>query len=215
MKANTKQAKFWLGSFAEPYLKRNLFDPKQLDADYVTAYGMTRTRLNTEFLKSVPKDARILEVGANAGNILMSLQTMGYRNLYGIELNPDIVQVARHRAHGINIIQGDALDVPFKDGFFDLVLTSNVLIHIAPTTIKKALKEIGRCSKRYVWGFEYYAPTYTEIRYRGNKSVLWKTDFPALYLSVFGKKMTLTKKKFIPWRSDPKLIDCMFLLKKR
>ena len=98
----------------------------------------------------------------------MSLQKLGYKNLYGIELNPHIVELARSRVSGFSIIQGDALDIPFKDGFFDVVLTSNVLIHIAPGNIRKALKEIGRCSKKYIWGFEYYAKEYTEINYRGH-----------------------------------------------
>ena len=66
MKAKTKQAKIRLGAFAKPYLQRNLFNAKELDADYIAAYGVTRTQLNKEFLRTVPKDARILEVGANA-----------------------------------------------------------------------------------------------------------------------------------------------------
>ena len=103
-------------------------------------------------------------------------------------MNPHIVELARSRVSGFSIIQGDALDIPFKDGFFDVVLTSNVLIHIAPGNIRKALKEIGRCSKKYIWGFEYYAKEYTEINYRGHLGVLWKTDFPKLYRSVLGKK---------------------------
>jgi len=214
MKTKTKQAKFWLGAFAKPYAERNLFDAKALDKDYAIAYGITRTQLNKEFLRSVPKDARILEVGANAGNILLSLQKLGYKNLYGIELNPDIVELARRRVSGFSIIRGDALDIPFKDDFFDLVLTSNVLIHIAPRNITNVLKEIGRCSKKYIWGFEYWAKEYTEINYRGHSGVLWKTDFPKLYLSVLGRKAKLVKRKFIPWRSDRKLVDCMFLLKK-
>lgn len=214
MSTQTKQAKFWSGTFAKGYLRRNLFDSKELDRDYVATYGVTRTSLNKEFLKSIPKNARILEVGSNVGNILLSLQKLGYKNLYGIELNPKIVELARRRLSGIHIIQGDALDIPFKDNFFDLVFTSDVLIHIAPHNIKKALQEIGRCTKKYIWGFEYYAPTYTEIPYRGNRNVLWKTDFPALYFSMFGKTMKLVKKKFYPWVGAPHLLDCMFLLRK-
>ena len=214
METKTRQAKFWLGSFAKPYLKRNLFDPVELDIDYKNAYGITRTQMDKEFLKTIPKNARILEVGANVGNNLVHLQKMGYKNLYGIELNPEIVELARERVSGFSIIQGDALDIPFKDGFFDLVFTSTVLVHIAPENIKTAMREIGRCSNKYIWGLEYFDKKYTEINYRGNAGVLWKTDFPKLYLSTLGKKWSIAKQKFLPWRSDPAKVDCMFLLKK-
>jgi len=76
-------------------------------------------------------------------------------------------------------------DIPFKDGYFDMVFTSGVLIHISPGNINRVLDEIYRCSREYIWGFEYYADDYTEVNYRGHESLLWKTNFPKLYLDRF------------------------------
>jgi len=36
--------------------------------------------------------------------------------------------------------------------------------------------------KKYIWGFEYYADEYTEIPYHRKRNMLWKTNFPKLYL---------------------------------
>ena len=212
MKKNTKQAEFWLGTFSKGYVSRNLFTPKQQDAEYKKTYGVTRSAMDTEFLKGIPKTARILAVGANVGNILIGLQKLGYTNLYGIELNPNVVELARKRAPGIHIILGNALDIPFKDSYFDLVFTSGVLIHIAPKNRSKAMAEIYRATNKFIWGFEYYADRSMEIAYRGARNVLWKAPFASLYRKAF-PDLKIVRTKKVHWRADGN-IDEMFLLKK-
>jgi len=111
------------------------------------------------------------------------------------------------------MIQGSVLDIPFKDNYFDLVFTSGLLIHISPSDIKKAIRQIYRCTKKYIWGFEYYADNYTEIVYRGKKNMLWKANFPRLYLNFF-KDLKLLKGKKLKYLNN-KNVDMMFLLKKK
>ena len=101
---------------------------------------------------------------------------MGFVNLYGIELQSYAVELSKARTKRINIIEGSAFDIPYKDGYFDLVFTSGILIHINPSDIVWALREILRCTREYIWGFEYYADEYQEINYRGRSDLLWKTD---------------------------------------
>ena len=209
----TPQKKFWIGSFAKGYVNRNFFNIKKLDAVYKKELGVTRTQTNTEFLKGIKKDARMLEVGANVGVQLAHLAAMGFTNLYGIELNPDVAARARKNVPGANIITGDALDIPFKDGYFDFVFTADVLIHIAPGNIHQALSEICRVTNTYIWGFEYFEKKYTEIPYRGHRNVLWKANFPALYKEVC-PELRLVKHRLYPHRADPKKQDVMFLFKK-
>ena len=55
-----------------------------------------------------------------------------------------------------------------------------MLIHIAPADLGQVFKEMSRVSDGLIWGFEYYAPTLTEIKYRGNSDLLWKADYAAL-----------------------------------
>jgi len=209
----TAQKKFWSGPFAKGYVNRNFCSVRQLDAASKKLLGTTRTRMNKEFLRSIPKDARILEVGTNVGNQLLHLRTLGFTDLYGIEFNPSIAAAVRERLPWANVIAGDALDIPFKDAFFDCVFTTHVLIHIAPKNIRRALGEICRVSNGYVWGFEYFDEKYTEISYRGHSNVLWKTDFPALYKKVC-PELRLIKQRFYPNTKDPSQRDVMFLFRK-
>lgn len=207
------QQEFWKGDFSKGYLERNLFTPTKLDKSYRVKFGVTRRAMNEEFLGTLPKDIRILEVGANFGGQLQLLRDMGFTNLYGVEIAPGIADFGRKTVRGINLIEGNALDLPFKDGFFDLVFTSGVLIHIAPKDRAKAMREIARCSKKYIWGFEYFAPTSKEIIYRGHKDRLWKANFPALYQKEV-PTLKLMKQKIYQYVGETNE-DVMFLFKKQ
>ncbi len=151
----THQRRTWEEEFGEGYLERNVYNPLELNRFYQNRFGYTKDQLNDEFLKDIPKDAKILEVGTNIGNQLFHLQSQGFTNLYGIEIQDRAINYAKHRTDNLNIIKGDALNIPFKDGFFDVVFTHGVLIHISPDNIQQALKEIYRVSNQYIWGLEY------------------------------------------------------------
>ena len=64
----------------------------------------------------------------------------------------------------INVVNGSADHLPFKNNSFDLVFTNNVLIHISPIEIKNIVNEIYRTSSKWIWGFEYYYKNYEEYR---------------------------------------------------
>ena len=138
---------------------------------------------------------------------------MGFKNLFGFEINDYAIELSKQRTNNINIIQGSAFDIPFKNEYFDLVFTSGVLIHIAPHDINLVLNEIYRCTKKYIWGFEYYEEKYAEIIYRGEKDLLWKANFPQLYLNLF-ENIKLIKEKKIKYLNNDN-IDVMLLLKKK
>lgn len=211
--ARTLQERVWLGDFGKEYTNRNMLNPEELDWVTINDYGISRTELNKEFLDGI-KPNKILEVGCNAGNQLLLLQRMGYNNLHGIEVQDYAVELAKKRTSGINILKGSAFDIPYEDGFFDMVFTSGVLIHVSPQDINNALDEIYRCTSKYIWGMEFYSDNgYEHVKYRGNKDLLWKTDFSKLFLERF-HDLKLIKKKKIPYKHD-KNIDMMYLLEKQ
>ena len=210
----TKQLEKWSGEFGRNYTNRNLYGVRQLDDFYKKTWGTARREMNRQFLLPIKgKISRLLEVGSNVGNQLATLQNQGFENLYGVEIQHYAVEKSKSLTKNINIIQGSAFDIPFKDGYFDLVFTSGVLIHIAPKDLPKALDEIFRCSRRFIWGFEYYGDRHTEIKYRGNNDLLWKANFREIYLKLF-KSLKLVKcKKFKYVGSEQ--VDEMFLLEKK
>jgi pseudaminic acid biosynthesis-associated methylase len=211
-----QQENFWSGDFGKEYTDRNSRYNEELEKAYQTWYGVSRREMNDEFLGRLPKDIRILEVGCNTGMQLACLKGMGFTELYGIELQPYAVEKAKEYTDGISIIQGSAFDIPFKDNYFDLVFTSGVLIHIAPENLPKVFAEMHRCSKKYIWGFEYYAPKTTSINYRGNEGFLWKADYGKLIGEQF-KNMEVVKQEYYPYITENEKgnTDSMYLLAKK
>jgi pseudaminic acid biosynthesis-associated methylase len=202
----------WAGQFGKEYTDRNALTLEELESLYKGYYGVTRSQMNQKFIGSLDREIKILEVGSNVGNELLTLQNMGFKNLYGIELQSYAVELSKSRTKNINIIQGSAFDIPFKDGYFDLVFTSGVLIHIEPGDIDKILDEMYRCTRQYIWGMEYYAKEYTNVIYRGHNNLLWKTDFPKLFLDRF-KGLKPVKVEYFKYLNNDN-VDVMFLLKK-
>jgi pseudaminic acid biosynthesis-associated methylase len=213
MTVKTEQMSVWTGEFGAEYTRRNALTPEEVDELYRLRFGITRTALNERFIGHLPRDVRILEVGTNIGNQLQLLSRQGFSELYGIELQWGALDIARRNLPRANLVQGTALDIPFRDGFFDVVYTAGVLIHIGPTDLATAQREIVRCSSRYVWGDEYYAPAFQEIDYRGHANLLWKGDYSRLYLERF-PELTLVREERLPYKDEP-LSDTMFLLEKK
>lgn len=210
---NTVQAEHWRSDFGRAYTDRNSLTPEALDALYRKNYGVTRRELNQRFLADLPRSARILEVGCNEGNQLCVLREMGFRHLYGIEIQDYALRKARTRLEAARLVLATAFEIPYPDGFFDVVFTSGVLMHIAPTDVPKALREIHRCTGRFIWGFEYYSPERVEVRYRGHQSLLWKADYARLYLDLF-EDLDAVRVEQIPYLED-RNFDSMFLLSRK
>jgi pseudaminic acid biosynthesis-associated methylase len=208
----TSQLQEWRGEFGRAYTDRNSLTPEQVDDLWRRNYGVTRTQINQRFLLDIPRDALILEVGCNLGNQLLLLQQLGFQNLHGIEVQSYALEQARARARRLNLIQASALDIPYKDGSFDLVFTSGVLIHIAPHDLPLAMTEIHRCTRSFIMGAEYFAPTVTEVNYRSKLGLLWKMDYAQEYLSRF-EDLQLVKEERMPYLGNTN-VDTVFLLRK-
>jgi len=213
MEKFTDQIQQWSSKFGKEYTERNPHTTEVMDELYKKQFGLTRTELNLTFLGNFDRSIKILEVGSNVGAQLQGLQKIGFKNLYGIEIQSYAVEVSKQHTKNINLIQGSAFDIPFKDSYFDLVFTSGVLIHINPDDLSIAIREIYRCASEYIWGFEYYADKRSEIQYRGHRNLLWKDNFAKLYLDKF-RDLELVKEKHIKY-IDNDNVDSMFLIKKR
>jgi len=208
----THQRKTWEEEFGEGYLERNVYNPKELNDFYLQRFGISKDTMNNNFLQDIPKDAKILEVGTNIGNQLLHLQSQGFTNLYGIEIQDRAINYSKNRTNNLNIIKGDALDIPFKDNYFDVVFTHGVLIHISPENITTAINEIFRVTNKYIWGLEYYADTYTDLEYHGQKNIMWKNNFAKLFLDTHSDAVILSEKKY-QYLDNPSLEDQMYLLR--
>jgi len=208
----TPQLGAWCGEFGREYTVRSCLTPEQVDALWERNYGVTRTELNRRFLGSIPADARILELGCNIGNQLSLLQQLGYSNLYGVDVQEYALEIAGSRLKNVNFAPASSFALPYEDKYFDLVFTSGVLIHVSPRDLPAALDEIHRCAKSYIWGSEYYAPSVTEINYRGHGELLWKMDYAREYLARFAD-LELALEQRLRYVENQN-VDSMFLLRK-
>lgn len=117
IKKDIEHLKQWKSEFGKKYTDRNKQMLEEMEEMFLKNYGYTRTEINEEFIGNFNRSIRILEVACNIGNQLLCLQKMGFTSLYGIDLQDYAVELSKSRTEKINVIQGSADDVPFKDSF--------------------------------------------------------------------------------------------------
>lgn len=212
----TDQVKFWEGEFGAEYSKRNSYNYESWNNWYVNNFGIAKETINAEFLNTLDKDVKILEMGCNVGQQLYCLQKMGFTNLFGVELQSKAAETAKKQFDNLNIVVGSGFDLPFKDNFFDVVFTNGVLIHIAPENLKNIMSEMIRCTKTFIWGFEYFSEEVQEIPYRGNNNVLWKANYAQMLMNL-SPQLEAVKIKDFPYISKEHIgnTDRMYLLQKK
>lgn len=206
----------WSGKFGDEYTARNLSNVKK--DDYTEKYGISRVDMNMQFLTDVPKNAKILEVGCNAGQQLIRLSEMGFTDLYGVEPNEKAMKKAKKNLPNAEIKLGDGSKLREQTESLDMVFTSGVLMHIPEPQLTVVMSEIIRVSNRWFWLFEYWAPMRTEIVYRSNEGMLWRDDWATTYQILAareGVKLELVREEFYMFKKDDEKLSTMALLEKR
>jgi pseudaminic acid biosynthesis-associated methylase len=163
----------WASEFGDAYIARN----------------PVLHELRAPFWASLIGDhdiASVLEVGCGqGGNLMRILPLLDPTRIWGVDVNPNAVELARRNTPGANIVLNAARALPFPDRFVDLVFTVTVLIHQPDETLPQVMDEIVRCADRFVLWCEYYASSTEEVPYHGEPGTLFKRDFAALYAGRF------------------------------
>jgi SAM-dependent methyltransferase len=84
----------------------------------------------------------IIDVGCGTGGFLEILRKKERREIFGIDFNPDCVDACLKK--GLNVIQGNALDIPFKENRFDGAYCSHVLHVFHSSEAAALIKELSR-----------------------------------------------------------------------
>lgn len=92
----------------------------------------------------IPEESKVLDIGCNSGELIRMLKEHKNCDVYGIDLSETALAEAKEK--GLNVIYGDAENLPFPDHSFDAVILREVISHIFDP--RKALKEINRVLKK-------------------------------------------------------------------
>ena len=116
-------------------------------------------------------DKKILDVGCGTGGILRSFIEYGARpkNLYGVDILQDRIEIAQDINSNINYELGNASNLPYEDNYFDIVLQFTVFTSILSEEIKKDIaKEMIRVLKKegiIIWyDFFYNNPKNPDVK---------------------------------------------------
>ena len=159
----------WAGEFGDAYVERN------------TAPVAARGRFWRQVQEQFPAE-QILEVGCAHGEELDHLSRLvDPAGLFGLDINTLALAEARRRVPAAKLVKSAARYLPFADRSFDTVFTIGLLIHQPDDSLPHVMREIARCSRRWVMCGEYFAEETTDINYRDRPGILFKRDYGRLY----------------------------------
>lgn len=85
------------------------------------------------FLKfNIPKDARILDIGCNFGSLVFNLYKLGYKNIFGIEIDENAINRGRlfYSEIANNLVIHKPGNIPFGSNAFDVIMMFDVIEHV-------------------------------------------------------------------------------------
>ena len=93
------------------------------------------------------KNKKIIDVGCGYGTSLKYFHSLGYKNIYGIDPDNDLIKTIPKEIAEVK--SGMAQKIPYPDESFDVVFVNGALHHIPirKVTYKEAIKEMDRVLK--------------------------------------------------------------------
>jgi len=126
------------------------------------AHDFDRTRFQVwpiikKFIDSLQIDCYVADIGCGNGkNIDLSRKDIRYK---GIDISSEFVNICNTKS--LDVVQGNILNIPFKDNEFDNSMSIAVIHHLSEHTDRiKAISELLRITKKdgkillYVWAFK-------------------------------------------------------------
>src|SRR6056297_1277222 len=101
-----------------------------------------RSRLANRLIPESSREGRILDIGC--GSVPFFLNHTAFKKKYGID------KVSNSNIENINFLAQDfevIFDLPFRDGFFDVITLLAVIEHINPVKVSSLMMEIRRVLK--------------------------------------------------------------------
>jgi len=100
----------------------------------------------------------LFEIGCGSGpNLVRIAKEFPRRQLGGIDVNPEAIEMAGQYLQGGHFKVGSADDIMMSDKSTDVVLSDMCLIYVSPRDIDRHIKEIKRLARAYVVLCEFHS----------------------------------------------------------
>lgn len=134
---------------------------------------------------------KFLDVGCGEGLLLEEILEQKYDlEIFGIDMNSEQIKRCRRRintgGYEVNLLTGDAGNLPLKDNFFDIITAVNIFYNLPVTKMESILEEIYRVLKP--GGY-----LVTDFRNKRNPVLLFRYLMAPLYDPEFRKKGKVLK----------------------
>jgi SAM-dependent methyltransferase len=126
------------------------FDAHAESDEYDVFTPQANERLIAAFaqLSGLPLGARVADLGCGSGVFTELLRRQGYQSV-GLDISPKLVALGRRKYPGLELVEGDAENLPFESASLDGVLLSGLVHHFPDPRrlaieVKRVLKNGGR-----------------------------------------------------------------------
>ena len=128
------------------------FDAHAVNDDYDVFAPAANEKLIDAFvrLSGLQAGARVADLGCGSGVFTEILRRRGYSAI-GIDISPKLVAVGRAKYPGLELLEGDAENLPFESGSLDGVLLSGLVHHFSdPRRLAAEVFRVLRPGGRFV-----------------------------------------------------------------
>ncbi len=91
------------------------------------------------------KGKKVLDIGCGSGRLIGELRLFG-AEVTACDISPEMVKRTQQKFPNIKVVEGDIEALPFKDGQFDMVIATFVIVHLRE--LQKAFDEVYRVLKK-------------------------------------------------------------------
>ena len=126
----------------------NTFEDQNPDTDHrFCAYDKkTRERIVRNFFQGEKKE-RVLDLGCSIGAWSLFLRKQKSKYIIGVDISKERLDLAKKRGYD-EVALANGTNLPFKDNYFDLIVCTDVLVHVLKEkSWKKIFKEANRTLK--------------------------------------------------------------------
>lgn len=121
--------------------------------DYIKSWDVLRTLDTIE--NRLQRDSAILDLGAYCSEVPVSLAMMGYTEVHGIDLNPQV----RHMPYAdqVRYAVGNFMRTPYSDASFDAITAISVIEHgYDPEALFAEVGRLMRPDGLFLASFDYW-----------------------------------------------------------